>query len=225
MSYQRQTTVPHSLNQCFTSTKKCQTITDQTQMDLLACRLFLGPQPCRHQVQHPSHLGRAKRIKPRVIGTDGLTHLDSLDCLMHERQDQMENISNGSVDTATTPDKTRQKLHQHAQELVRKMTVAHQTSSDTDADESATALRDLRINGENKFKGVRLAHTPLIARPLGCTKLLKRRQLELWRTTSTTSHLVLMCAQTNGTFSTPYRCSQSQPTIFTMLCSHSHLDI
>ena len=113
--------------------------------------------------------------------TDGLTHLDSLDCLMHERPDQMENISNGSVDTATTLDKTRQKLHQHAQELVRKMTVAHQTSSDTDADESATALRDLRINGENKFKGVRLAHTPLIARPLGCTKLLKRRQLELWR--------------------------------------------
>ena len=114
--------------------------------------------------------------------TDGLTHLNSLDCLMHDPSLQVPRYSAfTSVSPGNTLDKAKRKLHQQIQDLVHKISLAHQTSSDTDADESATALGDLKLNVENKFKGIRLVHTPLVARPLGCTKLLKRRQLELWR--------------------------------------------
>lgn len=116
---------------------------------------------------------------------NGLTYLDSLDCIMTARSNHLRRgaplaTSKGDITVRTALEKTKHKFHQHLQDISYKILLVHRTSSDIDADESATAMRELRLS-ENEFKGIRLVQIPLIARPLGCTKLLKRRQLELWR--------------------------------------------
>ncbi len=113
---------------------------------------------------------------------DGLTNLESLDYLMHDRSHQsLQAPTSGGIDALGALNKSKIKLHLQMQDLVHKFSLAHQTSPDADAEDSTTAIRHLRLNGENKFKGIRLVHKPLVARPLGCTKIPKRRQLELWR--------------------------------------------
>ena len=127
-----------------------------------------------------SRASKDDQLKHNIL-TGGLTNLASLDCLLHEHSLQALEASIGKVETTNALDKARQSLHSAIQNLVHKIPLAHQAPSDTEAEESATAMRDLKLNGESKYKGVRLVHTPLVARPLGCTKLPKRRQLELWR--------------------------------------------
>ncbi|ETN38065.1 uncharacterized protein HMPREF1541_07689 [Cyphellophora europaea CBS 101466] len=110
---------------------------------------------------------------------DGLTHLDSLDYLM-------SNSAAGSLDVASndktspTADDARGRLCEQIKTLVRQVEVSQQASKGG-ALGSASALKGLELNDGYRSKGIRLLHQPLAARPLGCTKLLKRRQLELWR--------------------------------------------
>lgn len=128
-----------------------------------------------------SQASKDDQVKHGIL-MDGLTNLASLDCLMHEHSHQaLEASSIGSAEMTSALDKAKQSLHSKIQDLMHKISLAHQGPSEPEAEESATALRDLKLNGESKFNGVRLVHTPLVARPLGCTKLPKRRQLELWR--------------------------------------------
>lgn len=114
---------------------------------------------------------------------DGLTHLDSLDFLLVSKQDvgvADAGFSGSSSGGRSSPslDRSRSKLRDKIKSL------AHQVESNPNGagpHAGAGALRDLKLNGGYGSKGLRLVHQPLSARPLGCTKLLKRRQLELWR--------------------------------------------
>ena len=128
-----------------------------------------------------SQTSKDDQVKHDIL-MDGLTNLAPLDCLMHECSHQaLEASSSGSAEVTNALDRAKQNLHSKIQDLTQKISLAHQSPSDTDAEESTMALRDLKLNGESKFNGVRLVYTPLVARPIGCTKLPKRRQLELWR--------------------------------------------
>jgi hypothetical protein len=130
--------------------------------------------------------GKSKQEQPsKGSWNDGLTHLDTLEYLMLKRptsssqanlSPSLRNLSLGDSHSG----KARIKLQSQIQDLTHKLSAAHHTSSDTDPDDSAMALRGLRLS-ENRSRGIRLITSPLVARPLGCTKLVKRRQLELWR--------------------------------------------
>ena len=147
---------------------------------------------------------RNKRVPSRqstLSYEDGLTYLDSLDLLMnsgntpdlgavtdqHELLDNINASHTGPTDNAPVNERSsrtevaRHKLQEKVNTMLFTMSVCHHSGSTSDPDEGAAALQDLRLNNDRTSRGIRLLHAPLTIRPLGCTKLLKRRQLELWR--------------------------------------------
>ena len=132
---------------------------------------------------------------------DGLTYLDSLDLLMSsgnapdlravtDQHKLLEDIdANSTISSGNAPIKepssrtvvSQQKLQEKVNTMLFTMSVCHHSGSTSDPDEGAAALQDLRLDNDRTSRGIRLLHAPLSIRPLGCTKLLKRRQLELWR--------------------------------------------
>lgn len=109
---------------------------------------------------------------------DGFTYLDSLDCLLITRAHAEDDAS--VEDLMATSNSLGTKLSQQIMTIARQHGLAH-SSSNGRSGANAGALKDLRLDGGYRSKGLRLVHQPLSARPLGCTKLVKRRQLELWR--------------------------------------------
>lgn len=116
---------------------------------------------------------------------DGLTYLDSLDFLLGASS--KSNVT-GAPDLNTAPndqsspsiEPSRMKLGEQIKTLAKQAESAA-SSNNGSAGFSAGALKDLRLSDGYRSRGLRLVHQPLSARPLGCTKLVKRRQLELWR--------------------------------------------
>ena len=132
---------------------------------------------------------------------DGLTYLDSLDLLMrdgtttvsravpnqHKRlentnaEDTLSTANASAHEPSSLEEISRQRLHEKVTTTLFAISVCHQSGSTFGPDEGAAALQDLRLDNDRTSRGIRLLHAPLSIRPLGCTKLLKRRQLELWR--------------------------------------------
>ena len=132
---------------------------------------------------------------------DGLTYLDSLDLLMSngntpdlravtdqqqlpgktDAGDTVHVLNAPTNEPSSRTDVARQKLLEKVTTMLFAMSVCHHSASTSDPDEGAAALQDLRLDNDRTSRGIRLLHAPLSIRPLGCTKLLKRRQLELWR--------------------------------------------
>lgn len=112
---------------------------------------------------------------------DGLTHMDSLDFLLASKPaaDSAEGQEPLSR-TDSSFERSQNKLRDQIKSLARQIEL-NPNSAVPGAGATAGALKDLRLSGGYRSKGLRLVHQPLSARPLGCTKLRKRRQLELWR--------------------------------------------
>ena len=110
---------------------------------------------------------------------EGLTNLDPLDFLVNRKSSAsvLQDLDSDDSPIETVA-KSRTKL---CKDIKAALQALQNGNSDSTPDDSANALQDLSLSEGYRSRGVRLLHTPLTARPLGCTKLLKRRQLELWR--------------------------------------------
>lgn len=113
---------------------------------------------------------------------DGLTHLDSLDFLLASKLAAApeEAQAQAAACSTSSTERSQNKLRNQIRSLARQIEL-NPSSAAPVGGATAGALKDLRLSGGYRSKGLRLVHQPLSARPLGCTKLLKRRQLELWR--------------------------------------------
>jgi hypothetical protein len=110
---------------------------------------------------------------------EGLTNLDSLNYLVNRPSHTLSSNPAGPKDLEPdTLAQFRLKLYGNIRSTVNGLNHEH---SDSGPNDSANALQGLKLSEGSRSQGVRLLHAPLTARPLSCTKLLKRRQLELWR--------------------------------------------
>ena len=121
-------------------------------------------------------------VKQREVIThtayDDITYLDCLDSILivdNRRDREVE----PRVRFATPTRKSRQRVQRQIRAKA-KQSLEKDLGSRSDVAESAGALLNLKL-GSYRSKGLRLVHAPLSSRPLGCTRLVKRRQLELWR--------------------------------------------
>lgn len=109
---------------------------------------------------------------------DSITYLECLDHLLSERSSEAPKVGH-DVDFTSVPTTPKERLLKQISSMNRPP--GPQQSESTSAHRSADALHKLNLNGGYSSRGIRLIHRPLAVRPLGCTKLVKRHQLELWR--------------------------------------------
>jgi hypothetical protein len=123
-----------------------------------------------------SNSGKHNRVH---VSLSGITHLDSLDYMM------VKDASSGVKDldeSRAWPEANKAAKGRHCANVARVLRESRLEKPSASSTVGAGAFKNLRLSNASLPQGLRLVSTPLSTRPLGCTKLVKRRQLELWRT-------------------------------------------
>lgn len=124
--------------------------------------------------------GKQATQRHEYNGRDMDDELTYVSCLEDSLSQQPSKLSSGSKQFHLPAGAVRLLLYRKVEELAENVRSRNLGQGGAGI-QSTHAIQSLRLTDKSRGRGVRLLQEPLTARPLGCTKLSKRRQLGLWR--------------------------------------------